>query len=81
MLVIVKLALPIFDSVTVWAVLVLPTLTLPKLRLVGETVTMAALPEPVPARETVCGLPPPLSATLIDADSEPSAKGAKVTGI
>jgi hypothetical protein len=34
---------------------------------------------PVPAKLTVCGLPAALSATLIDALSEPTSDGVKLT--
>ena len=36
----VKLMLPVFVSITCWGVLVMPTVWLPKLRLVGESETM-----------------------------------------
>jgi len=45
-------------SVTFWGGLLLPTLTVPKFKLVGEKETTV----PTPLRDTVCGLPAALSA-------------------
>lgn len=81
MLVMFRVPFAMFVRVTFCAGLVVPTNTFPKLRLVGETVTTGAVPEPVPDKLTVCGLPPPLSATLTEAVSVPSARGVKVTVI
>jgi len=81
MLVMLSAPFPLFVTVTVCAGLVVPTTTFPKLRLVGETVITGAVPDPVPARGTVCGLPPPLSVTLTEAERAPSASGVKVAVI
>ncbi len=47
MLVMFKVALPLFDSVTVWAGVVLPSDWLPKARLPGDRPTAGAVPTPV----------------------------------
>jgi hypothetical protein len=68
-------AVPVFDTVTVCAALVAPTVTVPKLMLVGETLT-AGVPPPLPDSATV-GLPALLD-TVTVADREPSADGVNV---
>lgn len=73
--VIVREAVPTFVSVTVFAVLVTPIATVPKLKLVGETFAVV----PVPLSETCCGLPTALSVTLRAALRAPLAAGLKVT--
>ena len=50
---------------------------MPKARLVGETLTRAAVP--VPERLAVCGLPLALSVMLTEAVRLPLATGVKVT--
>ena len=50
---------------------------MPKPRLVGETLTRAAVP--VPERLTVCGLPLALSVMLTEAVRLPLAEGVNVT--
>ena len=77
MLVMLKAALPVLLSVTVWAVLVVPTDWLPKARLVGERGSKGAVP--VPERLTVCGLPLALSVMLTEAVKLPLAAGVNVT--
>jgi hypothetical protein len=64
-----------FWMVRFW-VLVLPTFTVPKLSDEGLRVNAV---NPVPDRETVCGLPAALSATLTVAVREPIASGVNVT--
>jgi len=59
-------------TVTTLAALVVPLVTLPKLRLAGATVTCAA---PVPASAALCGELLALSVTVTLADLEPSAMG------
>ena len=76
MLVTVSEALPVLLRVTAWAEVVLPTDTLPKVRLLGETPARAVVP--VPERLMVCGLPVALSATLTIAERMPDAVGLKV---
>jgi len=64
-------------SHTVWAALVEPTATLPKLRLVGKIATGTI---PVPLSATVCGLPLALSVMVNDsAGTAPAAVGVSVT--
>ena len=76
-LLMVKLAVPVFDMVTVCAVLVVPTFWLVKVKLVGERLTW---PErPVPVRAAVWGLLGALSVTLIEAVRVPEAAGVNVT--
>ena len=48
---------PLFESVTVWAGLVAPTVSFGNVRLVGERVTAGACATPVPARAIWWGLP------------------------
>ena len=76
----VRAALPVLVSVTVFAGLVVLTWWFPKLKLVGLRLATGAdelVPEPLNA--TVCGLPAALSATDRLALKLPSAVGAKVT--
>jgi hypothetical protein len=73
--VIVSVVVPTFVSVTVFAAVVVPTVTEPKLKLVGESFAVV----PVPLSETVCGLPDALSVTLKAALRVPLAVGLKVT--
>jgi hypothetical protein len=70
-------ALPVLDSVTLCAALVVPTLCEPKVRL--PTDRLAAGAAPVPLRLTVWGLPPALSAIASDALRVPAAVGVNVT--
>ena len=56
-----------------------PTGWLPKARLVGERLTRAAVPVPVPERLTVCGLPLALSVMVTEAVRLPLAEGMNVT--
>lgn len=74
-------ALPVFLTVTVFALLVFPTLRVAKLRLVGVRVTAGAVVEdvPVPVRLTVCGLPLALSVMVIEPVRVPVAVGVNVT--
>ena len=79
-LVILSAALPVFESVTVWAALVVPTFWLANVNEVGERLAAAvdaATPEPV--RLAVWGLPLALSVTVTLAVLVPDAVGLKVT--
>jgi hypothetical protein len=76
-LVTVNVALPPFVSVTLCAVLVVPSAWFPNDKLLEDSVTDAAVP--VPDRLTACGLPLALSATLMDAVSALAREGLKVT--
>ena len=62
-------------SVTIWAGLVMPTVTGAKYRLVGESLAVV----PTPARLTFCGLPAALSVTLNIAVRVPDAVGLNST--
>src|SRR5439155_13158254 len=77
MLLMVRGALPVFDSVTVLGALVVFTFCLPKLRLVGDR--LAVGPTPVPDTPAVCGLLLALSVTVNVALRDPVAVGVKVT--
>ena len=67
----------LFVRVTVCDALVAPTATLPKFRLVGETVTGAI---PVPFSVTVCGLLVAVSVMVSDAaGAAPVVAGLKVS--
>ena len=79
MLVMLKLALPVLLKVTVWAALVVPMVRLPKVRLVAERPTTAAVPAPVPVKLTVCGLPLASSRMLTAAVRLPAAVGVNLT--
>ena len=78
-MVIVSDAVPLFVRVTARAPLVVPTVWLPKLTLVGLSVTAGAETTPVPLSVTVCGLPVALSVMLTLALRAPDAAGVKVT--
>ena len=73
----VKAAVPVLVSVTVCGALVVLTSCVAKVRVVGESVTVGAIP--VPVRLTVCGLPGALSVTLTVPVRVPAAVGAKDT--
>jgi len=73
-----RLALPVFFTVTVCAALATPTVVLAKLSEAGLK-EIAGTPTPVPERATVCGEPEPLSATLTEAVRDPVAVGLKAT--
>jgi hypothetical protein len=79
MLLIVKGAVPVLVSVTVWAALVVVMTWLAKIRLVGEKLVDGAVP--VPVNETACGLPLALSVTEIEPVRKPVAVGVKLTEI
>jgi hypothetical protein len=68
---------PLLVSVTVCGELGTPTPRLPKVKLVGKSVTVG--PKPLPVRVTLCGLPAALSVTVNAPDLVPDAVGAKVT--
>ena len=69
---------PLF-SVTDWAVLLDPTATFAKLRLVGDTVTPVVDVEPVPDNEAVCGLLLAVSETVRVAARAPDVVGLNTT--
>lgn len=73
--VIVSSDVPTFVSVTVLAALVTPMATVPKLKLLGESLTAV----PVPLSDTCCGLPESLSVRLSAALRMSVAVGLKVT--
>src|SRR5256712_3397797 len=73
--VMLKLVVPTLVRVTVFAGLVVPMATVPKLRLVGESFAVV----PIPLTGTFCGLPAALSVTLSAALRVPLAVGLKVT--
>src|SRR5208337_5382639 len=77
MLAMLKAAFPVLLRVTLWAVLVVPTFWLLKVRLVTERLAVA--PAPVPVRVIVCGLPAALSEMLTAAVRVPVAVGVNVT--
>jgi hypothetical protein len=72
---ILKAVVPTLLKVTSCGGLVLPTVTLPKPRLVGESFAVV----PNPRRFAFCGLPAALSVTLTAAVRVPLAVGLKVT--
>ncbi len=74
MLVIVIVVVPTFFSVTVFAALVTPTATVPKLRLLGVSSAVV----PVPLSGTSCGLPAALSVTVKFALRAPVVDGLNV---
>src|SRR6266566_7222530 len=80
MLVMLNDAVPEFESVTVWAGLVLPRAWLPNARAVSERLAAGEPVElaPVPVRLTVCGLPVALSLTLSVALRVPVALGVNL---
>jgi hypothetical protein len=66
----------LFVNVMVSGVLLVPTATLLKFQLVGETATGAM---PVPVSATVCWLAPPAKLMVILPDCAPSAVGSNLT--
>jgi len=68
---------PVLDKVRVWGLLVLPTVTLPKLRLAG--LAASNKPAPVPESETVAGELVALLTTERLPVALPATVGAKVT--
>ena len=80
MLVRLSEALPVFESVTVCAVLVVPTVWLVKVSEEAERLTTGAeAAAPVPVRLTDCGLPEALSVMLKVPVRIPEAVGVNVT--
>ena len=80
MLVMLKAALPVLDSFTARAVLVVPTVWLTKVSEVGERLAAGVLEAtPDPVRLAVCGLPVALSVTETVAVLVPVAVGLNVT--
>ena len=74
---ILKALVPTLLKVTSRGGLVLPTITLPKLRPVGSSFAIAVVPSP--RKITFCGLPAALSVTLNAAVRVPLAVGLNVT--
>ena len=70
------LAVPVLDKVRVWGLLVLPTATLPKLRLAGLALSRRLTP--VPDRATVAGELVALLTTEMLPVALPVAVGANV---
>src|SRR5438445_5142514 len=82
MLLMFNKAVPVLVRVTDWAVLLVPTSWLAKVRLVGERLTAGALAAvPVPVRFSVCGLSLALSVIVIVPVRVLVAVGLKVTVI
>jgi hypothetical protein len=77
MLAMLAAAVPVFDTVTGWDALLLPSTCAAKVRLLVETVMTGAVP--VPVRETDCGLLEALSMTVSVPVRVPLAVGVKVT--
>lgn len=77
-LVMLRVAVPVFESVTLCGALVVPTFCWPNVRLEGERLTTGAA-TPVPVKPTVCGLPLALSLIVSVALREPAAAGVNVT--
>jgi hypothetical protein len=73
--VIVSVVVPTLVSVTVFAALIVPMATVPKLKLLGESFAVV----PIPLSGTCCGLPLALSVMLNAAVRVPVAVGLKVT--
>jgi hypothetical protein len=73
----VTLAVPVFAKVTAWVLLVLPTVTSPKLRLAGLALRRRLTP--VPERETVAGEFVALLTTEMLPVTLPVVEGAKLT--
>jgi hypothetical protein len=71
-----SVAVPLFDSVTLWALLVVPTSWFANVRLIGASVTAAC--SPVPVRVIVWGLPGASSVMPTMAVRVPPPVGAKV---
>lgn len=77
MLVRLKVAVPVFVNLIVWAALLVFSAWLAKVRDAGDRLTAGAVP--VPVKEAVCGLPVALSVTTTDAVRAPAAVGLNVT--
>src|SRR5271165_7023282 len=78
MLLIDRAPVPVLLSVTDWAVLVVPTFWLAKVKL-PEVSDAAGTPTPVPDNVMVCGDPDALSVMVTDALRLPAAVGVNVT--
>jgi hypothetical protein len=77
MLVIVRVAFPVFVRVTLWGLLLVPTACAAKVKEVGERLAAGAVP--IPVRLTVCVAGLALSAMVIAPLRDPLAVGVKVT--
>jgi hypothetical protein len=75
----VRLASPVLESVTVCAALAVFKTWLPNVSLVSDKETLGTAP--VPLRETRCGLPDPLLVMVKVPVRKPAAAGVKVTVI
>ena len=79
-LVILSAALPVLESVTVWAELVVPTFWLANVNETGDRDAVEVdVDTPEPVRAAVCGLPVALSVTVTVAVLVPDAVGLNVT--
>jgi len=70
-------AVPLFDTVTGWDVLLLPSTCAAKVSVLGDAAMTGAIP--VPVRETLCGLFEALSVMVSTPLREPLAVGVNVT--
>jgi len=77
--VMVKVEVPEFLSVTTWAALVEPTVVLANVKVAGVSVAVGGAAAPVPVNVTFCGEPAALSAMLRVPVSVPVAVGLKLT--
>jgi hypothetical protein len=77
----VSVALPVLLTVAVWTELVVPSDTLPNVRLVVDRPATAAVPVPVPESATICGLLLALSFRARVAVRLPAELGVNVTAI
>src|SRR5579864_3794733 len=78
-LVMLSAALPLLFSVTVCAALVVFSVWLANVKLAGDKLTAGVPAAPVPARDTVCGLPVALSVMVMVPVCVPVAVGVNVT--
>src|ERR1700719_707599 len=79
MLPMVRAQVPVFDNVTAWGLLLLPTNKDggEKARLAGDKAAIGAAP--VPDRLMLCGFPGASSRRVIELDTKPVAVGLNVT--
>jgi hypothetical protein len=71
--------LPVFETVTLCELLVVPVFWAAKVRLPGLKVSVKVANWPVPVKPTDCGLPVALSVTEMEALRVPAAVGEKAT--
>jgi hypothetical protein len=77
--VMVRVEVLVFLSVTTWAALVEPTAVLAKVSVAGVSVAVGGAAAPVPVNVTFCGEPVALSATFRVPVSVPDVVGLKLT--